>query len=73
MSRLPLFQRCASADPSACPIAPAGDSADLHPQDAAEPPGGIVGLRTVVVDEDLAEAAITKEGAAEFSNIPGGF
>ena len=40
----------------------------LNPQRTTEPPGGIVRLRTVVIKENSVEAAITKEGAAEFSD-----
>ena len=40
----------------------------LDPQRATERPGAIVRLRTIVIHKDLAEAAITKESAAEFSN-----
>src|SRR5580658_1424228 len=35
---------------------------------ATERPGGIVRFRTVVIRENGVEAAITKEGAAEFSD-----
>src|SRR5271157_173883 len=41
----------------------------LDPQRRREPPGGIVRFRTVVIQENSVEAAITKEGAAEFSDI----
>ena len=40
---------------------------DLDP--AAEGSGGIVGFGTVVIQENGVEAAITKEGATEFSDI----
>ena len=42
---------------------------NLDPYPATERPGGIVRLRTVVTHEDTAVAAITIQGAAEFSNI----
>ena len=41
---------------------------NLDPERATERPGAIVRLRTIVIQKDLAEAAITKESAAEFSN-----
>src|SRR5258708_16140806 len=41
----------------------------LHPEGAAESPARIVRLRTVVVHEDAAEAAIAKNGATELSNL----
>jgi hypothetical protein len=41
----------------------------LDPQRATERSGRIVRLRTVVMEEDLTVAAITKEGAAELSDI----
>ena len=44
------------------------NSKSLDPQRATERPGAIVRLRTIVIHKDLAEAAITKESAAEFSN-----
>ena len=40
---------------------------DLDP--AAEGSGGVVGFGTVVIQENGVEAAITKEGATEFSDI----
>src|SRR5260221_4732668 len=39
------------------------------PQRAAESPGGIIRFRTVVIREDMVVAAVTKEGAAEFSDV----
>jgi hypothetical protein len=41
----------------------------LDSKPATESSGGIVRFRTVVVQEDSVEAAITKKGAAEFSDI----
>src|SRR5580704_1190419 len=41
----------------------------LDPERATERPGGIVRFRTVVIHENGVEAAITKEGAAEFSDL----
>src|SRR5579864_2005488 len=40
----------------------------LDPHRATKRPGGIVRFRTVVIYENSVEAAITKEGAAEFSD-----
>src|SRR5277367_3149136 len=40
----------------------------LDPEGATERPGGIVRFRTVVIHENGVEAAITKDGAAEFSD-----
>ena len=37
----------------------------LHRQRATEPPASVVRLRTVVIQEDTAEAAIAKQSAAE--------
>src|SRR5882724_11323281 len=42
---------------------------NLDPQRATERPGGIVRLRTVVIHEDMVEAAIAKEGALEFPDF----
>ncbi len=44
-------------------------STNLDPQASAEPPGGIVRFRAIVIHENSVVAAITKEGAAEFSDI----
>jgi hypothetical protein len=41
----------------------------LYPQRATETPAAIVGLRTVVINEDTAEPAITKDSAAELSDV----
>jgi hypothetical protein len=41
---------------------------NLNPERAAEPPATVVRLRAVVIKEDAAEATITKERAAEFSD-----
>src|ERR1700730_6817253 len=41
----------------------------LAPKRAAECPSGVVRFRTVVMQENSVEAAITKEGAAELSDI----
>src|SRR5437773_2184662 len=41
----------------------------LDPERATERSAAIIRLRTVMIHEDVTEAAITKEGAAEFSNI----
>jgi hypothetical protein len=41
----------------------------LDPKPATESPCGIVGFCTVVIHEDRVVATITKEGAAEFSDI----
>ena len=43
--------------------------AGLDPQRATERPTAIETGRSVVIHEDMAEAAISKDGAAEFSNI----
>jgi hypothetical protein len=45
------------------------DGAASDPKRAAEPSDGIIGLRAVVIEEDVAEAAIAKEGAVEYPNI----
>src|SRR5208282_4876384 len=37
----------------------------LHPERTSEPSAGVVGLRTVVIQEYCAEAAIAKERAAQ--------
>src|SRR4051812_28674687 len=42
---------------------------NLDPQRATETPGGVVRLRTVVIQEDVAEASIAKEGALEFPDF----
>src|SRR5690606_10834214 len=42
-----------------------------HPQHAPEAPGGVVRFRPIVVDEDVAVAAITKERATERSDLGG--
>lgn len=49
-----------------------GPFSDRHSR-ATEPPAAIVRLRSVVIHEDTTEAAITKNGAAKFSNISGCF
>ena len=41
----------------------------LDLQRATEPPGRVVRFRSVVIQENRVVAAITKEGAAEFSDI----
>src|SRR3977135_2624683 len=41
----------------------------LDPWRATERPSGVVRFRTVVIHENSVVAAITKEGAAEFSDI----
>ena len=55
---------------------PAGNSGksqagigNLDPQHAAESPGAVVRIRTVVVREDMVIAAVAKESTAEFSNF----
>jgi hypothetical protein len=45
----------------------------LDPEQATERPTGIVRFRTVVIHENRVVAAITKECAAEFSDITRGF
>src|SRR5262249_16577461 len=41
----------------------------LDPHGATERPAGIVRFRTVVIDEDMVEAAIAKEGSVEFPDF----
>ena len=43
----------------------------LDPQRATERPAAIVRLGAVVIHEDMAKTAITKERAAQFSNVSG--
>ena len=42
---------------------------NLDPDRATKGSAAVVRLRSVVIDENTAEAAITKDGAAEFSNL----
>src|SRR5947209_16666570 len=60
-------------------MSPASGNAILHarsksdPQRSTEASGGIVRLRTVVIQEHRIVAAIAKEGAAELSDLRRGF
>ena len=40
-----------------------------HPQHTTETPAAVIRLRSVVIDEDVAKPAVTKECTAEFSNV----
>ena len=46
---------------------------DSDPERATEPPGAVVRLSPIVIHEDTAKAAITKQGAAELPHINGSF
>ena len=41
----------------------------LHLHHPAEATRGVVGLSTIVIDEDAAEAAVAEKGSAEFAEV----
>src|SRR5512145_3080395 len=64
----PAVARRPRESPGGSPVrCPAGW--DLDPQRATKPPGGIVGLGAVVVQEDAPVTAVTEDGAAEPADV----
>jgi hypothetical protein len=45
------------------------ESSKLHPEHPAESPGTVVGLGSVMIDEDVAEPPIPEQGSAQLADI----